>query len=63
MVSDGALTHDYTVATPAGQAPLGVHDGDRLDNSLAALCHNYRANLENMRLRGSGGAILGVKQF
>ena len=51
VVSDGALTHDYTVATPAGQAPLGVRDGDGLDNSLAVLYHNYRANLENMRLR------------
>ena len=51
VVSDGALTHDYTVAMPAGQAPLGVRDGDGLDNSLAILYHNYRANLENMRLR------------
>ena len=32
VVSDGALTHDYTVATPAGQAPLGVRDGEGLDN-------------------------------
>ena len=63
MVSDGALTHDYTVATPAGQAPLGARDGEGLDNALAVLYHNYKANLENMRLRGSGGVILGVKQI
>ena len=63
VVSDGVLTHDYTVATPAGQAPLGVRDGEGLDNSLAVLCHNYRSNLENMHLRDSGGAVLGVKQI
>ena len=63
VVSDGALTHDYTIATPAGQAPLGARDGDGPENSLAVLCRNYRANLENLRLRGKGGAILGVKQM
>ena len=34
VVADAALSHDYTVAMPAGQAPLGVRDGDGLDNSL-----------------------------
>ena len=50
VVSDGEERHDYTIHTPAGQAPLGVQDGDGLDSSLAVLYHNYRANLENMRL-------------
>ena len=48
---------------PQVKHPIGVRDGDGLDTSLAGLYHNYRANPENMRLRGSGGTILGVKQI
>ena len=41
-----------TTPTPRPQVkhPIGARDGEGLDNSLAVLYHNYRANLGKMRL-------------
>ena len=58
----GDHVHQFTIAMPAGQAPLGVRDGAGLTNALRVLKQNVLNKLEDLRLRGTDAQILGVRE-
>ena len=70
-ITQGTGTFDYmagdevrhfTIAMPAGQAPLGARDGASLANALRVLKQNDLNKLEDLKLRGTDAQILGVRE-
>ena len=57
----GDEVHQFTIAMPANQAPLGARDSAGLNNAIATLKQNVINKLEDLRLRGTDAQILGVR--
>ena len=58
----GDQIHQFSIAMPANQAPIGVRDGAGLTNAIATLKQNVLRKLDDLRLRGTDAQIIGVRE-
>ena len=58
----GEQIHQFSIAMPANQAPIGVRDGAGFNAAINTLRQNVLRKLDDLRLRGTDAQIIGVRE-